>query len=137
MYAAKVLSSAGRETRDVANGASSTHLHLRDRLVAVLMVSVVVDLVATVAVFFLERTAPRTEIHTMFDAFFWTSTQLLTVSSQLPNPISSAARILDIGLQAYAITVVAALAGSFGAFFHRRGRERDAAEAARDAASPG
>jgi hypothetical protein len=28
-------------------------------------------------------------------------------------------------LQAYAIAVVAVLAGSWGAFFHRRGMERD------------
>jgi hypothetical protein len=49
----------------------------------------------------------------------------VTVSSQLPNPISTPARAFDIFLQAYAITVVAMLAGSFGAFFHRRGIERD------------
>ena len=33
-------------------------------------------------------------------------------------------------MEAYAITVVAALAGSFGAFFHRRSGERMAAEQA-------
>jgi hypothetical protein len=32
--------------------------------------------------------------------------------------------VLDVFLQAYAISVVAVLAGSFGAFFHRRGIER-------------
>ena len=37
------------------------------------------------------------------------------------NPISTPARVLDIFLQAYAISAVAFLAGSFGAFFHRRG----------------
>jgi hypothetical protein len=47
------------------------------------------------------------------------------VSSQLPNPISTPARVLDIGLQAWAISAVAILAGSFGAFFHRRGNEID------------
>ena len=46
------------------------------------------------------------------------------MSSQLPNPISTPARVLDVFLQAYAISVVAILAGSFGAFFHRRGLER-------------
>ena len=51
--------------------------------------------------------------------------QLLTVSSQLRNPISTPARVLDVLLQAYAISVVALLAGSFGAFFHRRGAELD------------
>jgi hypothetical protein len=33
--------------------------------------------------------------------------------------------VLDVFLQAYAISVVAVLAGSWGAFFHRRGMERD------------
>ncbi len=76
-------------------------------------------------VYFFERHAPGTGIRTLGDSLFWTSTQLLTVSSQLNNPISTPARILDVLLQAYAISVVAMLAGSFGAFFHRRGIERD------------
>lgn len=125
----KSVSQALVEVRDVGRGASRTHLHLRDRLVAVLTISIVVDLVAAVAVYLFERHASRTEINTFGDALFWTSTQLLTVSSQLKNPISTGARILDVALEAYAITIVAALAGSFGSFFHRRGRERDEAEA--------
>ena len=75
--------------------------------------------------------APRRrarEITNYGDSLFWTSTQLLTVSSQLPNPLSTPGRVLDVGLQAYAISIVAALAGSFGAFFHRRGLERDPLE---------
>jgi hypothetical protein len=32
--------------------------------------------------------------------------------------------VLDVLIQAYAISVVAVLAGSFGAFFHRRSLER-------------
>jgi hypothetical protein len=32
--------------------------------------------------------------------------------------------VLDVFLQIWAMSVVAALAGSFGAFFHRRGLER-------------
>ena len=68
--------------------------------------------------------APRrgTEIKNFGDSIFWVTTQLLTVSSQLPNPISTGARIIDIGLQAIAISVVASLAGSFAAFFHRAGQ---------------
>jgi hypothetical protein len=125
----RAVSQALVEVRDVVRGASRTHLHLRDRLVAVLTISIVVDLVAAVAAYYLERHVQQTEINSFGDALFWTSTQLLTVSSQLKNPISSGARILDVALEAYAITVVATLAGSFGSFFHRRGRERDEAEA--------
>ena len=70
----------------------------------------------------------KRESNTLGDAAFWTTTQLLTVSSQLPNPISTPARMLDVFLQAWAISAVAALAGSFSAFFHRRGMERHPVE---------
>jgi hypothetical protein len=88
--------------------------------------------VASVLILHFERDAPGTEITNFGDALFWTSTQLLTVSSQLPNPISTPARVLDVFLQLWAISVVAVLAGSFGAFFHRRGVERDPLEPRRD-----
>ena len=115
---------AVREIRDVLRATTATHRHLRSRLIFVLGATVVLDAVASVLIFLFERHAPGTEITILGDALFWTSTQLLTVSSQLPNPISTPARVLDVFLQAYAISVVAVLAGSFGAFFHRRSEER-------------
>ncbi len=109
----------------VARAETPTHAHLRGRLVAVAIATLVVDVLATLAVFHLERDAAGTEIHTLDDAFFWTTYQLLTVSSQFPNPLTTGGRIVNVFLELYGITVVAALAGSFGAFFHRRGIERD------------
>ena len=113
-----------REVRDVLRAATPAHLHLRTRIAFVLGATIVVDAVASVLILHFERHAPATEITNLGDALFWTSTQLLTVSSQLPNPISTPARVLDVLIQAYAISVVAVLAGSFGAFFHRRSMER-------------
>ena len=101
----------------------------------IIVATVILDAVASVLVFHFERHAGGTEITTFGDSVFWTSTQLLTVSSQLPNPISTAGRVLDVFLQAYAISVVAMLAGSFGAFFHRRGIERDPPELPRGASA--
>ena len=122
----------------VVRGVTPTHDHLRSRLIFIAAATVALDAVASVLIFSFERHADGTKITTFGDALFWTSTQLLTVSSQLPNPISTAARVLDVGLQAYAISVVAMLAGSFGAFFHRRGIERDPPEGPRTAqAGPG
>jgi hypothetical protein len=115
-----------RDIHAVIRGASNTHAHLRDRLVAVSVVSIVVDLVASVAIFFLERHAHGTQIHTFGDAVFFTTTQLLTISSSVANPLSDGGKIIDLVLELYAITVVASVAGSFGAFFQRRGHERDA-----------
>jgi hypothetical protein len=114
-----------REIRNVARGVTPTHQHLRLRLTFVLFATLALDLVASGLIMLFEHDASGTEIHDFGDALFWTSTQLTTVSSQLPNPISVPARVLDVLLQAYAITVVGVLAGSFGAFFHRRGMERD------------
>lgn len=109
----------------VLRAASPTHQHLRMRLTVLLVSTVALDLVASVAILALEHDEPDTGIRSFGDALFWTSTQLLTVSSQLPNPLSAGARVIDVGLQMWAISVVAMLAGSFGAFFHRRGLERD------------
>ena len=63
--------------------------------------------------------------HTFGSAAFWTTTQLLTVSSQIINPISVGGRILDIFMEIYAISVIATLAGAFGSFIQKRGRELD------------
>jgi hypothetical protein len=109
----------------VARASTVTHAHLRSRLVALFIATVVLDAVASVIIFFFERDESRTEITNIGDSIFWTTTQLLTVSSQLPNPLSTPARVLDVGLQAWAISAVAILAGSFGAFFHRRSNEVD------------
>jgi hypothetical protein len=122
--------SAVQEISKVARGATPTHDHLRARILFVVVATVLLDAVASVMIFAFERHASGTGITNIGDALFWTSTQLLTVSSQLPNPISTPARVLDIFLQAYAISVVAVLAGSFSAFFHRRGLERDPPAAA-------
>jgi hypothetical protein len=98
--------------------------------------TVVIDAIASLLIFLFERNADGTQITNFGDAVFWTSTQLLTVSSQLPNPISAPARVLDIFLQAYAISVVAVLAGSFGTFFQHRGLEGELARAKAPRQSP-
>ena len=118
---------------DVFRGKTPTHTHLRDRVIAIVTITLIVDLIASVAILFLERHAANTEITNFGDSIFWVTTQLLTVSSQLHNPITPAARLIDILLEAISISVVATLAGSFAAFFHRRGNERDAADAAKRA----
>ena len=125
MVAAAPLRHLGREAHAVATAKTATHLHLRQRLGAVLAGSLVIDLIAAVAIYFLERGRTATGIHTFGDALFWTTAQLLTVSSQMPNPVTPGGKAVDLVLELWAITAVTAMAGSFGAFFHRRGMERD------------
>lgn len=116
---------AGSEILDVARAATKTHRRLRDRLVVIAVATLGVDLLCAAGAFLLERHARQTEIKTIGSALFWTSTQLLTVSSQLKNPISPGGRVLDVFMEAYAITVIAALAGSIGTFLHKRSLEID------------
>ena len=112
------------EAVSVLRATTQTHLHLRQRLVAIGLVTLAVAVGCTVLAYFLERHGAQTEIHTLWDAFFWASTQLLTVSSSIKNPVTTGGQALDLFMETYAITVVASLAGSFGSFFHKRSEER-------------
>ncbi len=102
-----------------------THGRLRDTVMVLVVTTIGVDLVCGLLAFVFERHARGTQIHTFGSAVFWTSTQLLTVSSQLPNPFTVGGRILDVMMEAYAISVVATLAGSIGTFLLRRAREAE------------
>jgi hypothetical protein len=121
----RVLGSAGREVRDVLRAATPTHRRLRDHLVTVAVATVGVDVFCAIAAFLLERHSQQTELKTIGSAAFWTTTQLLTVSSSITNPVSFGGRILDVLMEIYAITVIATLAGAIGSFLQKRGEEID------------
>jgi hypothetical protein len=127
MYVARVLSDAGAEVRHVLRASTPTHGRLRDRLVAIAVATVGFDLICAVLAFLLEHDQKQTQIKTFGSALFWTTTQLLTVSSSVQNPISLLGRVLDVVMEIYAITVIASLAGALGAFLIKRGEEIDAA----------
>ncbi|MGI8558386.1 MAG: hypothetical protein ACR2ND_08770 [Solirubrobacteraceae bacterium] len=123
------------EVRDIARARSATHGRLRDRLVGIALATIGIDLICGVMAFVFEHHTQQTQITSFGSALFWTSTQLLTVSSSFPNPISTPGRLLDVAMEAYAITVIAGLAGSVGAFLVKRGHELEqAAETAEHAA---
>jgi F420-0:gamma-glutamyl ligase-like protein len=122
----RALRHAGREAASVVRGTTATHRRLRDHLVAIALATLGVDLVCGVLAFLFERNAAQTEIKTLGSALFWTTTQLLTVSSSIKNPVTFGGRVLDVFMEAYAIIVIASLAGAFGAFIQKRGLELDA-----------
>jgi voltage-gated potassium channel len=93
------------------------HRRLVARLLVALAVTVVIDLAGAVLVWLTERHAHGTDIHGFGDAVFFSTVQLLTISSQLKNPLTAAGRVVDVGLQVWAIVVVASIGGSFAAFF--------------------
>ena len=93
------------------------HRRLVARVSIAVALTVVVDVVGAILIWRLELHAHGTEIHGIGDAFFFTTVQLLTISSQLKNPLTAAGRVVDVGLEIWALGVVAALAGSFSSFF--------------------
>jgi Ion channel len=92
------------------------HRRLVARLSLILVATAVVDAIGTVLIYMFERHAHDSQVHTWFDAFFFTTVQLLTVSSQLRNPVTTWGRVVDIILEIWAVLVVAGSAGSFASF---------------------
>jgi hypothetical protein len=93
------------------------HRRLLARIVIAFCLSVLVDLVGAALMWGFERGANGSEIHSYGDALFFSTVQILTVSSALNNPVTSAGRIVDVGLELWAIFVITAIAGSFASFF--------------------
>jgi hypothetical protein len=102
------------------------HKTLVGRLLIVLLATLAVDALGTVAIYFAERHAPRSEITSMWDAFFFSTVQLLTVSSQIRNPFTTSGRIVDIVLEVWAVLVVAGSAGAIASFLQDAGKGRTA-----------
>src|SRR3954451_11247867 len=93
------------------------HRRLVARIVIALSLTLVMVAVGSVLMWSFERHAQGSEIHDFGDAVFFTTVQLLTVSSQLRNPVTTAGRIVDVVLEVWALFVITAVAGSFAAFF--------------------
>jgi hypothetical protein len=98
------------------------HRRLVSRLALVLLATAVLDAFGSVAIFFLERHAKGTAIHGFGDAVFFTTVQLLTVSSQIPNPFTPGGRVVDVILEIWAVIVVAGSAGAVASFFQAADR---------------
>jgi hypothetical protein len=83
------------------------HRRLLARIVIVILLTLVVDVIASSLVWTFERRTGGTDIHGLG----------LTVSSQLKNPLTTAGRVVDVVLEVWAVVVVASLGGSFASFF--------------------
>ena len=116
---------ASREAIAVARGSTKTHYQLRRRILMILGVTALFAVVCTLVTYFTEHNAQGTEIHSLFDAFLFATSQLLTGSS-VANPTTDLGKVLELVFDLWAIFVVASLAGSFGAFFHARSKELNA-----------
>src|SRR5215212_9875997 len=104
----------------VVRGESRTHRVLRSRLMFLALATLALDAVATALMYVFEHDARGSGFDDLGGALFWVSAQLTTVSSQMPNPVTTPGRVLDVAIELWAISVVATLAGSLAAFFHAR-----------------
>ena len=79
----------GREIRMVLSGETHAHVMLRSRLAVLLLATLALDAVGTVLMYLFEHDEPGSGFHSIGGALFWVSAQLTTVSSQMPNPLTT------------------------------------------------
>jgi hypothetical protein len=105
------------------------HLLLRRRLKGALALVGIVDAAGTLLMWLFEDDVRRSEIHNLWDAFFFSTVQLLTVSSQMRNPVTTGGRIVDLFLELTALCLVTGVAGAFASFFlDLGGEDRESSE---------
>ena len=93
------------------------HRRLLSRIVITVALTLVVDAIGSLLTLLFESGVKGGDIHGLGDAVFFATVQLLTVSSQIKNPLTTGGRIVDVVLEVWALFVITAVAGSFSAFF--------------------
>ncbi len=93
------------------------HRRLLARLLIAFALTLLVDIAGSVLVWVFESGKKGGDIHGFGDAAFFTTVQLLTVSSQIKNPLTAAGKLIDVALEVWAIFIVTTVAGSFASFF--------------------
>ena len=94
------------------------HRRLLSRLLIAFALTLLVDIAGSVLIWVFESGKKGGDIHGLGDAAFFTTVQLLTVSSQIRNPLTTAGKLIDVALEVWAIFIVTAVAGSFASFFN-------------------
>ncbi len=93
------------------------HRRLVARLLIALGMTVVVLAIGSVLIWVFESGVKGGDINGFGDSVFFTAVQLLTISSSVTNPLTTGGKVVDVALEAWAIFVVTAVAGSFASFF--------------------
>jgi len=106
-----------REELDRLLAVEERHRRLLARLLLAVGLTVAVAVAGSILIYVFENGKKGGDVHGFGDAVFFTVVQLLTVSSSLNNPVTAAGKVVDVVLEAWAIFVVTAVAGSFASFF--------------------
>lgn len=93
------------------------HRRLAARLIIAGTLTVLLDLVGALIVWNWESGLKGSDIHGFGDAVFFSTVQVLTVSSSMKNPLTAAGKVTDVALELWALGIVTAIAGSFSSFF--------------------
>jgi hypothetical protein len=96
---------------------SERHRRLLARVLIAILLSAVVDAVCAVLMWSYESGVKGSSIHGFGDALFFSTAQIVTVSSSYTNPLTNGGQIVDVILEIWAIFVLTAVAGSFASFF--------------------
>jgi hypothetical protein len=96
------------------------HRRLIGRLAVVFLLTLAIDFLGAALTYAFESGVRGGDIHGFGDSLFFSTVQLLTVSSQIRNPLTVGGRIVDVGLEIWAVVVVAGAAGAFAGFFTAR-----------------
>ena len=93
------------------------HRRLLARLLIAFGLSALVDAVGATLMWSYESGLKGSSIHGFGNALFFSTVQIVTVSSSYANPLTNAGQIVDVVLELWGIFVVTAIAGSFASFF--------------------
>lgn len=96
-------------------GDEERHRRLHGRLIGILVISLVLDVLIAFFLSLFDSFSDEPDRH-FGRAFAWTSSQMLVGGSSY-TPQTWGGHLVEVLLQGYGITVIAAIAGCFASFF--------------------
>lgn len=93
------------------------HRRLGSRLLLLLLATIAVDVAGALAMYTFERSAAGSQVRTFGQALFFSTVQVVTVSSSLANPVTPIGRVVDVLLELWGVLAVAGSAGAIASFF--------------------